>query len=218
MVFRMSPVYRTPLGVATLAAIVQLLPAAAALAHSHAAIDARFVVEGERIDGTLRLTMRDLRHLVPVDRDRDGRMSPDEVEGARGPLAGYLPQTLKLTLVPGGEPCPATLVDLQIVDVASVEAHLHFRCPRPPVRLSIASGLFGGTGHRYDLRARFRAGTVERQVALSTRQNSAEFSLTPVETRGIPWGPVLAACSLFLIVTAIVVVIALRRRERTRRG
>jgi hypothetical protein len=199
---------------AALLALGALLMPAAATAHSHAALDARFEVQGAQVDATMRLGLRDLRHMVQVDRDGDGGMSPAEIEAARPALERYLARALKLELSPDGQPCRLELEDTQLVDLGSVDAHLRFTCPRPGQAFTLSAGLFGGTGHTFDLHARFIEGDLERRVALSSRHNSVEVTLVPAPP-AVRWRLIAGAIGLGALIASFALWVVLRRAARS---
>jgi hypothetical protein len=63
-------------------------------AHPSSVSYARFSIANRTIAGVVRLPIDDVDLLLRLDRDLDGRISPAEIEGARGALSAYLTKHL----------------------------------------------------------------------------------------------------------------------------
>lgn len=176
----MSALYRLPgtLVSAILVGFVAAMLPADLLGHGHTHIQARFEVRDRNIEATFLIRMRDLKHMIDVDSDRNGRMSPEELSAARAPLGLYLDQALHLGIAaPHPAPCAQELVDYRLADIGGLQLSLRFSCPSPPEILELRSRIFAGTGHPYELEAEFISGTQRHLLYLDGRRNLARIEL-----------------------------------------
>jgi hypothetical protein len=211
----MPSLYRTLLSTATLLSIATIPPPV--WAHGGASLDARFEVRQRTVDAFVRLTIRDLRHMVRVDLDDNGRLTPEEIGTARTSVEGYLKRTLLLEVEPQGESCDQSLQGYKLADFSSIDIHLRFRCPIEGVGFGLHSGLFGGTNHGYTLRARFVAGEMEQTAVLSRRHNRASILLAPAPNRSGLATQLLVGLALVALAVAAAVLIWSRRQKRSAR-
>ncbi|MFH1810194.1 MAG: hypothetical protein ABIJ09_15720 [Pseudomonadota bacterium] len=168
-------------------------------AHNLASIDARLELRGARADLLMRLDLRDLRHLVEVDADADGRLTPAEVLATRDAVAELLAQSLRLVAEPDTTSCPVHLAGFKLADFSTVDVHLRFSCSHAIGGATLHSGLFGGTGHRYQLHLVVTRGDWSETLQLDDAHNRAVLSAPPA-AHAVAWW--LGLCSLAVAVAA----------------
>jgi hypothetical protein len=161
-----------------------LLGAARGLAHGRASIDAHMLRRGDGAELRLRLSLRDLGHLVDVDRDGDGQLTPAEVLGVQAELERELRQALRLVPEPGWAACTSTLSALRLADLASVDVALRFRCGQALQEAELHSGLFAASGHDYTMTVRLD--DAAEPVVLSREHNRVTLA-TPAARWGLGW-------------------------------
>lgn len=140
---------------------------------------------------TIHLTTHDLRHLIDLDTDASGRLSPASVTADRDRIAAALMVALPLTVGPAAATCTGALADLSIVGLDRVQVRLSYRCPPPIDSLQLRSGLFRGSDYAYQLHAHAVFASGEASALLDPQHNHATLEPPP---RARPWLlPVLVA-------------------------
>jgi hypothetical protein len=96
----------------TTVVVTLLATATIAEAHANSVSFAEFSIDSRAIRAVVRLPMDDLDLLLRIDRDLDGRISPEELDAARPALAAYLTRHLRLAI--GGAQRAAALDRLAV--------------------------------------------------------------------------------------------------------
>ncbi|HEU4384080.1 MAG TPA: HupE/UreJ family protein [Anaeromyxobacteraceae bacterium] len=115
------------------------LGAPPALAHPMTVAYAAVAVQERQVDLSLSVNLFELDLLLSIDRDRDGTVSPAEIESARPRLAEYLAR--RVSVSSRGAPVPAELAAVRpgrsADGRATLEADLRFRDARPLADVSV---------------------------------------------------------------------------------
>lgn len=186
-------------------------------AHNHAELHATLEVHGKQVDLQLRMGLRELTHIVNVDGDGDGRLRAEEVEAVRADAERTLLASLKLALLPQTQTCAGRLAGFRLHDFSSINVHLRFLCNSEPERLQLQSGLFGGTGHSYQLHVHATRGANSDDVTLTRRNNKAAIDLARSTPAGdTPVWLVLTIAAIALLLAAVILFVLTRQRQRQR--
>jgi len=82
----------------TIVVVTLLATATIAEAHANSVSFAEFSIDSRAIRAVVRLPMDDVDLLLRIDRDLDGRISPEELDAARPALAEYLTRHLRVAI------------------------------------------------------------------------------------------------------------------------
>lgn len=174
-----------------LAAALACLGAMERPAHAHAVgvSSGEYRLDGRTVYGDVGMAERELALWLPqIDGDHDGRISADELTAAHDVVAHALIAGLSVTA--DGQSCPGTM-DRAWVQEGDGGAifQVHFVCPTPPRRLTLAAPVQAALapGHRHLARL-FWAG--QAQVMVLERAHptwSVTGGAAPSSATGLAW-------------------------------
>lgn len=154
-------------------------------AHAHTMsvshVDVTLDREATQADLELDLALKDLALTLPIDANRDERITWGELQALRGPLADWVAKGLSMSS--RGGRCRLAMQDLALRrydDGAYASLRLRGTCPGPLVRLDYALLFDRDPMHRALV-------TVHRNDAISAAVASADARTIPIAADGSPF-------------------------------
>ncbi len=166
---------------ATVVALAAFAIASRALAHEIGLSRGEWSIAGAEVEGKLVFARRDVAFAVPtLDADRDGAISPTELDAARPALSRAF--AARMSVRGDGALCPVALVEAALVEEDGLRLTLDARCPAPPRSVECDVEFFASLpfGHRHLARA---AGAPE---ALLSRAHPRFAFAAPPPAAGVP--------------------------------
>lgn len=159
-----------------LVAAFALLVARPGRAHTAGLSTGEYTRHGARLDATLVFARGEVARLAPIlDANRDGHVSPLEVQGARATLQAKVLERVLVTA--RGAPCPVVVTDAAIVEGDGLLIAGRWSCGAPADRIELALLDDVARGHRHVARVVLPSRTEDRVLSAEARV----LELPPVE-------------------------------------
>lgn len=140
--------------VALASALFVLALATRASAHDVGLSRGEYAIKGAIVSADLTFSRREMVGVVPdLDPDHDGVIAADEIDRARASIAHGVVDRVRVT--GDGAACPGSLERAALAEEDGLEIRAVYRCPKPPMKVSIELTLLEELpyGHRHIARA-----------------------------------------------------------------
>jgi len=160
--------------------VLMILAAPSAFAHDPGLSAAEVKLDGNKVVARLTFARGDIAVIAPMDADRDGRITQQEFDAARGRLESLAKESFALGVA--GEDLSPRAVAVGIDESGAIHFDLEFPLPQVS-RLTLRSLLIDKLprGHRQFLALRDAKGNIQAQRMLDAANNSFELNLTALQ-------------------------------------
>jgi hypothetical protein len=145
--------------------------AASASAHEVGLSRGTYVVDGDRVTADLVMSRREAASVVTgLDADRDGRVTPPELEAARSTFQSAIVDRVRVRA--GGQPCTGTLTEARLSEEDGLEVRATYTCGAPIAQAEIELALLDDLAHGHRHIARAAGGVQVTETVLSRGQRA----------------------------------------------